>query len=466
MNSVVLEEQRAEFKAINPSTGELVKTYEGHTQREVDAILQTVGSAYPQWRRADFETRAELTRQAGNVLRRRAAEFAELMAIEMGKPLKDGRAEIEKCATGCDYFAENAARFLQPQSTQMEGAKAFVTFNPLGVVLALMPWNFPFWQVFRFAAPTLMAGNVAVLKHANNVPGCALAMESVFRDAGFPEGVFRTLMIDIPAIAGVIHDPRVAAVSLTGSVPAGKAVARQAGEVLKKCVLELGGSDAYVILEDADLEKAASVCATGRLINSGQSCIAAKRFVVPKKVRSAFEELLVKRMAAPRFGDPFAADTDFGPLARRDLRDKIHQQVEASIAQGAQVLLGGNVPAGEGAFYPATVLTDVHEGCPAYQEEIFGPVATVIPVESESEAIVVANATSFGLGSAVFTRDLERGEKIAANELEAGSSFVNEFVRSDPRLPFGGIKESGYGRELSNFGIHEFVNIKTVYIKQ
>jgi succinate-semialdehyde dehydrogenase/glutarate-semialdehyde dehydrogenase len=329
-----------------------------------------------------------------------------------------------------------------------------------------MPWNFPFWQVFRFAAPTLMAGNVAALKHANNVPGCALAMESIFREAGFPEDVFRTLMIDIPAIAGVIHDPRVAAVSLTGSVAAGKAVARQAGEVLKKCVLELGGSDAYVILEDADLEQAAAVCATGRLLNSGQSCIAAKRFIVPKKVRPAFEDLLVKRMAAPRFGDPFASDTDLGPLARRDLRDKIHQQVEASVAQGARVLLGGKLPAGQGAFYPATVLTDVREGCPAYHEEIFGPVASVIPVESESEAIAVANDADFGLGSAVFSRDLERAEKIAANELEAGSSFVNDYVRSDPRLPFGGIKESGYGRELSSFGIQEFVNIKTVYIKR
>jgi succinate-semialdehyde dehydrogenase/glutarate-semialdehyde dehydrogenase len=466
MNSVVLEEQRAEFKAINPSTGEIVKTYEGHTQQEVNAILQTVSEAFGQWRWTDFETRADLMRQAAKVLRRRAGEFAELMAVEMGKPLKDGRAEIEKCATGCDYFAGNASRFLQPQSAQIEGAKAYVTFNPLGLVLALMPWNFPFWQVFRFAAPTLMAGNVAALKHANNVPGCALATESVFHEAGFPEGVFRALMIDIPAIEGVIHDPRVDAVSLTGSVAAGKAVARQAGEVLKKCVLELGGSDAYVILEDADLEQAAAVCATGRLLNSGQSCIAAKRFIVPKKVRPAFEDLLVKRMAAPRFGDPFASDTDLGPLARRDLRDKIHQQVEASVAQGARVLLGGKLPAGQGAFYPATVLTDVHEGCPAYHEELFGPVASVIPVESESEAIVVANATNFGLGSAVFTRNLERGEKIAANELEAGSSFVNDFVRSDPRLPFGGIKESGYGRELSSFGIQEFVNIKTVCIKR
>jgi succinate-semialdehyde dehydrogenase / glutarate-semialdehyde dehydrogenase len=291
-------------------------------------------------------------------------------------------------------------------------------------------------------------------------------MESVFREAGFPEDVFRTLMIDIPAIEGVIHNPRIAAVTLTGSVAAGKAVARQAGEVLKKCVLELGGSDAYVILEDADLEQAAGVCATSRLINSGQSCIAAKRFIVPKKVRPAFEDLFVKRMAAPRFGDPFASDTDLGPLARRDLRDKIHQQVEASVAKGARVLLGGKLPAGPGAFYPATVLTDVHEECPAYHEELFGPIASVIPVESESEAIAVANATNFGLGSALFTRNLERGEKIAANELEAGSSFVNEFVRSDSRLPFGGVKESGYGRELSSFGIQEFVNIKTVYIKR
>ncbi len=466
MNTTLSGKERAEFKAINPSTGKLIKAYQGHSPQEVDSILQTAHHAFEPWRRTDFATRAGLMRRAAEVLRRRANEFAELMAAEMGKPLKDGRAECEKCAIGCEYFAANAAQFLQPQNVQMEGAKAFVTFNPLGIVLALMPWNFPFWQVFRFAAPTLMAGNVAVLKHANNVPGCALAVEAVFQEAGFPEGVFRTLMIDIPAIASVIQDPRITAVSLTGSVAAGKAVARQAGEVLKKCVLELGGSDAYVILEDADLANAAAVCAKGRLINSGQSCIAAKRFIVPEKVRSDFEKLLVEKMAAFRFGDPFAPDTDLGPLARQDLRDRIHEQVEASVAKGARVLLGGKLPKGTGAFYPATILTDVHEGCPAYDEELFGPVAAVIPVPDEDAALEVANTTSFGLGSAVFTRDLDRGEKIASQELEAGSSFVNEFVRSDPRLPFGGIKESGYGRELASFGIHEFVNIKAVYVRR
>jgi succinate-semialdehyde dehydrogenase / glutarate-semialdehyde dehydrogenase len=466
MSTPLGESGRAEFKAINPSTGELAKIYPGHTAAEVDEIIQSVQDAFWKWRRTDFETRAGLMRRAADVLKKRAGDFAELMANEMGKPLKDGRAEVEKCALGCEYFAGNAAEFLKNQDAKVEDAKAFVAFNPLGVVLALMPWNFPFWQVFRFAAPTIMAGNTAVLKHANGVPGCALAAEAVFREAGFPENVFRTLMVDIPAIEGVIHDPRVAAVSLTGSIAAGKAVARQAGEVLKKCVLELGGSDAYVILEDADLEQAARICAKGRLINTGQSCIAAKRFIVPAKVRDDFERLLVAQMALPRIGDPFAKDTDLGPLARHDLRATLHRQVEASVSKGARVLLGGKIPTGPGAFYPATVLTDVHEGCPAYQEELFGPVASVIPVESEEDALRVANATRFGLGSAVFTRDLDRGEKIAAERLEAGCSFVNDFVRSDPRLPFGGIKESGYGRELSSFGIHEFVNIKTVYVKR
>jgi succinate-semialdehyde dehydrogenase / glutarate-semialdehyde dehydrogenase len=466
MGTSAPDPSRAEFTAVNPTTDEVVQSYRGHTEDEIHDILEAAWKSYLKWRLTDFETRAGLMQKAAKVLRRRADEFAGLMALEMGKPLKDGRAEAEKCATGCDYFAAHAEEFLKSRDVPMDGAKAFVIHNPLGVILALMPWNFPFWQVFRFAAPTLMAGNTAVLKHANNVPGCALAVESVFRDAGFPDDVFRTLMIDIPAIEGVIRDPRVAAVSLTGSVAAGKAVARQAGDVLKKCVLELGGSDAYIILEDADLPQAAATCAKGRLINTGQSCIAAKRFLVPAKVRADFEELLVKEMQKPRIGDPLAKTTDLGPMARRDLRERLHEQVEKSRAAGARVLLGGEIPAGPGAFYPATVLTDVREGCPAYHEELFGPVASVIPVDSEDEALRVANSTDFGLGSAVFTRDLERGERIAAQELEAGSSFVNEFVRSDPRLPFGGIKQSGYGRELSTFGIHEFVNIKAVYVKR
>ncbi len=332
------------------------------------------------------------------------------------------------------------------------------------MILAVMPWNFPFWQVFRFAAPNLMAGNAGLLKHASNVQGCALAIEEVFRDAGFPEGLFKTLLIPGSRVDPVIEHPLVRGVTLTGSTPAGKAVASKAGEALKKTVLELGGSDPYVILEDADLESAAAVCATARLVNSGQSCIAAKRFIVVAGVREEFERRFVAAMAATKMGDPMEEDTVVGPQARADLRDELHDQVVRSIAAGARCILGGKIPEGPGAFYPPTVLTDVGPGMPAYSEELFGPVATLIPVENEEEALRVANDTSFGLGAAVFTRDVERGARIAREELEAGACFVNDFVRSDPRLPFGGVKESGYGRELSPFGILEFVNIKTVWV--
>ncbi|MEO8567079.1 MAG: aldehyde dehydrogenase family protein, partial [Betaproteobacteria bacterium] len=338
------------------------------------------------------------------------------------------------------------------------------TFNPLGVVLAVMPWNFPFWQVFRFAAPGLMAGNAGVLKHASNVPGCALAIEDIFRRAGFPANLFRTLMIGNKRVDAVIEHPLVRAVTVTGSGAAGRAVAAKAGAMLKKTVLELGGSDPYLILEDADLELAARICAKGRLVNSGQSCIAAKRFIVVEAVRAKFEPLFVEKMKAARMGDPFDDQTEIGPQARTDLRDALHAQVEASLAKGARCLLGGKIPEGRGAYYPATVLTDVRPGMPAYEEELFGPVAAVIPVKSETEAIAVANDSVFGLGGAVITRDLARGERIAADLIESGCVFVNESVRSDARLPFGGVKESGYGRELSSYGIREFVNVKTVYV--
>jgi succinate-semialdehyde dehydrogenase/glutarate-semialdehyde dehydrogenase len=383
----------------------------------------------------------------------------------MGKPIRDGIAEIQKCAGGCDYFAENAERFLAPEPVATEARKSYVAFNPLGVVLAVMPWNFPFWQVFRFAAPGLMAGNAGVLKHASNVPGCALAIEQVFRKAGFPEHLFRTLLIGSKEVTAVIEHPLVRAVTLTGSGPAGRAVASKAGAMLKKTVLELGGSDPYLVLEDADLEHAAVLCTKGRLINMGQSCIAAKRFIVVDKVRSRFEELFVERMSAPKFGDPLSEQTELGPLARHDLRDALHDQVQRSVAVGARCLLGGKIPDGPGAYYPPTVLTDVDKGMPAYQEELFGPVAAVIPVKDEEEAIAVANDSVFGLGGAVLTGNRERGERIARERIESGSIFVNEAVRSDARLPFGGVKESGYGRELSNYGIKEFVNIKSVYIK-
>jgi succinate-semialdehyde dehydrogenase / glutarate-semialdehyde dehydrogenase len=388
-----------------------------------------------------------------------------LMAQEMGKPVKDGRAEAEKCAWACDYYAENAEAFLRPEVIPTDASKSYVVFQPLGVVLAVMPWNFPFWQVFRFAAPALMAGNAGVLKHASNVPACALAIEDVFRTAGFPAHIFRTLLIGSKQVDAVIENPLVRAVTLTGSTPAGKSVAKKAGEMLKKTVLELGGSDAYVVLADADLEATVTTCVASRLINAGQSCIAAKRFIVPDSLRQRFEEGFVARMSAIKVGDPLDEHTQMGPLARHDLRAELHQQVQESIAKGATCLLGGTMPESKGAFYPPTVLTNVKKGMPAYDEELFGPVAAIIVVKEEQEAIRVANDSIFGLGAAVFTQDLAKGERIAATEIEAGCCFVNAFVKSDPRLPFGGVKESGYGRELSSYGIKEFVNIKTVFVK-
>jgi succinate-semialdehyde dehydrogenase/glutarate-semialdehyde dehydrogenase len=403
-------------------------------------------------------------KKAGQILRDRARDYARLMAEEMGKPFKDGVAEAEKCATCCDYFAEHAERHLADEIVATDARKSYVAFRPLGVVLAVMPWNFPFWQVIRFAAPGLMAGNAGVLKHASNVPGCALAIEQIFKDAGFPENLFRTLMIGSKDVASVIEHPLIRAVTLTGSTPAGKAVAAKAGECLKKTVLELGGSDAYIIMDDADIEQAAAIAAKGRLVNSGQSCIAAKRFIVTEKNRARFEEAFVKKMQAARVGDPMAEGTQVGPMARKDLRDDLHKQVEESIRKGARLLCGGEVPKGEGAFYPPTVLTGVKKGMPAYDEELFGPVAAIIVADNEKHAIEIANDSIFGLGGGVIGSDLARAEKIAAEEIEAGCVFVNDAVRSDPRLPFGGIKESGYGRELSHFGIREFVNIKTVFV--
>ncbi len=450
--------------ALNPATGQTIAEYPETSPPEVEEAIRTAHQLHLGWKRTPFSHRAKLMANAASILRERAREYGTLMTLEMGKPLSGGVAEAEKCAWVCEYYAENAQDILTDQDVNTGASRSFVTFQPLGVVLAVMPWNFPFWQVFRFAAPNLMAGNAGLLKHASNVPGCALAIEDVFREAGFPDGLFRTLLIPGSRVAGVIEDPLVRAVTLTGSTPAGRAVAGKAGEMLKKTVLELGGSDPYLILEDAELESAASICAEARLINSGQSCIAAKRFIVVEKVREEFEELFVAAMAARKMGDPMEEDTVVGPQARGDLRDELHDQVVRSIEAGARCVLGGEVPEGPGAFYPPTVLTDVGPGMPAYSEELFGPVASVIPVRDEEEALRVANDSCFGLGAAVFTRDVKRGTRIAREDLEAGACFVNAFVRSDPRLPFGGVKESGFGRELSPFGILEFVNIKTVWV--
>ena len=453
------------MKSINPTTGQIVKTYETHSEKGVEKIVNAVDKTWRHWRSTSFMYRSRLMQNLSSLLKSKKEELAKLMALEMGKVKNEGIAEIEKCAWVCDYYAQNAELFLENEPIQTEAYRSFIAYQPLGTILAVMPWNFPFWQVFRFVAPTLMAGNTAVLKHSSNVPGCALAIEDLIREAGFPENVFRTLLIGSSQVEKVIKHKAVKAVSLTGSTPAGQSVASIAGSVLKKCVLELGGSDPYVILKDANLEDAANKCAASRLLNAGQSCIAAKRFIVVDEVYPEFLEYFIHEMNASRFGDPFDEETTMGPMARVDLRDEIHQQVVDSIEKGAEVLLGGEVPLRKGAFYPPTILENVKPGMPAYDEELFGPVASVIRVKDEAEAIIVANDTEFGLGAAIFTGNLNKGENIAEVQIEAGCCFINDFVKSDPRLPFGGIKESGYGRELSSQGIKEFMNVKTVVVK-
>ncbi|MDH3268803.1 MAG: NAD-dependent succinate-semialdehyde dehydrogenase [Ignavibacteria bacterium] len=453
------------LQSVNPANLQTIKTYPQMQPSAVNKILDLTNRAFEEWKDTSFDHRSKLMINAADVLRSNKEEYSKLMTLEMGKPISQSRAEVEKCAWVCEYYAENAEKFLADEIIETDASKSFVTFRPLGIVLAVMPWNFPFWQVFRFAAPGLMAGNAGILKHASNVSGCALAIEEVFRKAGFPENLFRTILVPSSQMEEVIKNEKIKAVTLTGSVPAGKAVAKTAGSVLKKTVMELGGSDPYVILEDADLEMAAETCVTARLINGGQSCIAAKRFIVVEKVYDSFEKLFVAKMKSKIMGDSFDESNHLGPQANVSLRDELHAQVEKSIELGAKLLLGGKIPVTDGAWYPPTVLSNVKRGMPAFDEELFGPVAALIKAKDEAEAIQIANDSIFGLGAAVFTRDVLRGEKIAKEKLLVGCCFVNAFVKSDPRLPFGGIKESGYGRELSSFGIKEFVNIKTVYIR-
>jgi succinate-semialdehyde dehydrogenase / glutarate-semialdehyde dehydrogenase len=451
--------------AVNPATGEPGKSYDPHSLEDALQAAKAARVAFIDWRRTGFAERATVLRRAAEILRARKDEFARLMTEEMGKTFDDGRAETEKCAFHCEWFADHARDSLANEPADIGGGEAFVTFNPIGIVLAVMPWNFPFWQVFRAAAPALMAGNGMLLKHASNVPGSALAIEEVFHQAGVPKDLFRTLLLPSSEVEALIKDDNVAAVTLTGSVPAGRSVATAAGSVLKKCVLELGGADAYVVLEDADVQAAAKVAATARMVNGGQSCIAGKRFIVVRSILTPFEKALVEAMRGYEMGDPTKEGTKLGPMQSIKARDDIHGQVEESIAKGAKLLLGGEVPDQPGAWYPATVLTDVRPGQPAHDEEVFGPVAAIIAAADEADAIRIANASEFGLGSGVLTADLDRGRRIAAEELEAGMSFVNENVRSDSRTPFGGVKHSGYGRECGVFGIREFVNIKTVHVK-
>lgn len=454
------------IQSINPVNGQVVKSYTAHSEHEVSKKIAQAHLAWKHWRQVPLDEKAALLMNTAAVLRVRKDALAMTMALEMGKPLKDGVAEVEKCAAVCEYYAQNGIAYMADEAVHTEARKSYISYQPLGIVLAVMPWNFPLWQVFRFVAPGLMAGNCGLLKHASNVPGCALAIEEVLLEAGFPEHVFQTLLIDSKAAAKVIEHPLVRAVTLTGSTEAGRQVAAQAAGLLKKSVLELGGSDPYLILEDADLEAAAEICVQSRLINNGQSCIAAKRFILQKGIASEFTEIFRAKMTARITGDPLAEATQLGPMARKDLRDELHTQVQSNIQAGAKCILGGEIPdySGDHAFYTPTILTGVRKGMPAYSEEIFGPVASIMEASSIAEAVDIANDTQFGLGAAIFSRDVEKAEQIARTQLEAGSCFVNSFVKSDPRLPFGGIKGSGYGRELGLVGMHEFVNIKTVYV--
>ncbi len=456
---------RQTLQTTNPATGEPGRSYALNTLDQACEAAAAAHRAFLHWRRTSFAERSAAIHKAAEILRARKDDLARLMTAEMGKTLDDGLAEIEKCAFQCDWFADHSQDYLAQESIDIGGGEAFVTFNPLGVILAVMPWNFPFWQVFRFAAPALMAGNGALLKHASNVPGCALAIEDVLHEAGIPPDLFRTLLLPSSEVEALIKDHGVAAVTLTGSVPAGRSVATAAGSVLKKCVLELGGSDAYLVLEDADVVEAAKIAVTARMVNGGQSCIAGKRFIVVRSILEPFEKAMVDAMRAFEMGDPTKTGTKLGPMQSVRARDEIHRQVSESIRKGARLLLGGKVPDRPGAWYPATVLTNVLPGQPAHDEEVFGPVASIIAADDERDAIRIANDSEFGLGSGVLTSDLGRGRRIAAEDLEAGLSFVNENVRSDPRMPFGGVKHSGYGRECSAFGIREFTNIKTVHVK-
>jgi succinate-semialdehyde dehydrogenase/glutarate-semialdehyde dehydrogenase len=453
------------LKSINPTTEEVVETFEEFTPAQVDEALEQAFSAQRKWRQTSFGERAARLQSVGRALRAQKSRLAALATQEMGKTIVEAEAEVEKCAWNCDFYAEHAAHFLADEHVQMDLPASFVAFEPLGVVLAIMPWNFPFWQVVRFAAPALMAGNGAVLKHASNVPRCALALEEIFRAAGTPQGLFRTVLVPGSGVEPLIADRRIAAVTLTGSSDVGEKVASAAGRHLKKQVLELGGSDPFVILADADLDAAVTTAVRARNQNNGQSCIAAKRFIVEEPIADQFAEKFAATVKALHVGDPMQRDTNVGPLARGDLRETLVTQVEASVARGAHALTGGSPLGGKGYFYAPTVLDGVNEDMPAFREETFGPVAAVIRARDPEDAVRLANDTEYGLGAALWTRNVEHGKELARN-IEAGSVFINSMVASDPRIPFGGIKRSGYGRELGVYGIKEFVNVQTIVVGQ
>jgi succinate-semialdehyde dehydrogenase/glutarate-semialdehyde dehydrogenase len=452
------------IETINPATGERVRAFAELTADDIGSRVAKAHAASAVWRHTPIVDRLAVVRRAGELLEERKSEYGRLMTLEMGKTWKASTEEAAKCATACRFYAERGAGFLADENVDVSGERSFVAFQPLGVILAVMPWNFPFWQVIRFAAPAISAGNVGLLKHASNVPHCALALETLWRDAGAPEGVFQTLLIGSAAVDAVLSDNRVAAATLTGSEQAGRSVGAAAGSHIKKVVLELGGSDPFVVMPSADLEAAATTAVAARAINNGQSCIAAKRFIVADAVADEFTRRFVERMRTLVVGDPMDERTNIGPLATAKIRDELHGQVERSVQAGARLLTGGRPLPGAGFFYEPTVLADVPANAPAYYEETFGPVAAIVRARDADDAIRIANDTRFGLGASVWTNDAREIERFT-REIDAGSVFVNAMVASDPRFPFGGVKASGYGRELSDFGLREFVNIKTVRIK-
>jgi succinate-semialdehyde dehydrogenase/glutarate-semialdehyde dehydrogenase len=449
--------------SINPATGEKLKEFSAFDGAEIEKRLTRAEQAFRKYRRSTFTERSEFLHAMAELLFEEKKKFAEIITLEMGKLFRDSVAEIEKCARGCQFYAENGERFLEDEVAQTDAAQSYIQYQPLGPVLAIMPWNFPFWQVFRFAAPALMAGNVGLLKHASNVPQCALAIEEIFCRAGFDDGVFQTLLIEPDEVEKVIVDPRVKAVTLTGSERAGSAVASTAAREIKKSVLELGGSDAFIVMPSADFESALSTAVKARTINTGQSCIAAKRFMIADQIYDEFLDQFVARMRALKMGDPMDETTEIGPLATEQILQGMHNQVQKSIASGAKLLTGGNRIHGPGFFYEPTVLVDVPKESPAYREEVFGPVAAIFRVQNAPDAIALANDTTFGLGSSAWTNDPEE-QKLFTSELETGMVFINAMVASDPRLPFGGVKRSGFGRELGAAGIREFTNTKTIWI--
>jgi succinate-semialdehyde dehydrogenase/glutarate-semialdehyde dehydrogenase len=452
------------IQSLNPYTNQVIKTFEEDSEEKINLVLELAGDTFDFWQHTTCEHRKQLMKKAAQVLLDKQQTFARLMTLEMGKPIKQGIEEIKKCAAVCDFYADQAEKFLKDELIEAEGSRNLITYHPVGAVLAIMPWNFPFWQVFRFAAPALMAGNVGILKHASNVPQCALAIESVLLEAGFPQGVFQTLLVGSDKTEQLIGHENVRAVTLTGSEAAGSKVAELAGKYIKKTVLELGGSDPFIVLPDADLAYTAQMAVKARMINTGQSCICAKRFIVVASVADEFIALMKKYMLGLKPGNPEENEVDYGPMAREDLAEELLKQVNESVGKGAKIITGGNRPQSQGAFFNPTILVDVKPGMPAYEEELFGPVASVISVRDEEEAIAVANDCKYGLGASIWTADTKKGEAMA-RKIESGVVFINDMVKSDPRFPFGGVKRSGYGRELSYIGIREFTNIKTIRVK-